>query len=41
MDISKKFLFVNADNTSGEYDGSKLFPVSSLQGNSGIKPATA
>ena len=32
MDISKKFLFVNADNTSGEYDGSKLFPVSSLQG---------
>lgn len=32
MDTSKKFLFVNPDNTAGEYDSSKLFPVSSLQG---------
>tara|TARA_A100001201_G_scaffold141478_1_gene137045 strand:- start:318 stop:653 length:336 start_codon:yes stop_codon:yes gene_type:complete len=32
MDTSKKFLFVNPDNTADEYDGSKLFPVSSLQG---------
>jgi len=32
MDTSKKFLFVNPDNTAGEFDSSKLFPVSSLQG---------
>ena len=32
MDINKKFLFVNPDNTAAEYDGSKTFPVSSLQG---------
>jgi len=32
MDTSKKFLFVNPDTTAGEYDSSKLFPVSSLQG---------
>ena len=32
MDTSKKFLFVNPDNTAGEFDASKLFPVSSLQG---------
>lgn len=32
MDTSKKFLFVNPDNTAGEFDSSKLFPISSLQG---------
>ena len=32
MDLSKKFLFVNPDNTAGEFDSSKMFPVSSLQG---------
>lgn len=32
MDLSKKFLFVNPDDTAGEFDSSKMFPVSSLQG---------
>ena len=32
MDTTKKFLFVNPDNTAGEYDGSKMFSVASLQG---------
>lgn len=32
MDTSKKFLFVNPDDTAGEFDSSKMFPVSSLQG---------
>ena len=32
MDTNKKFLFINKDETSGEYDGARMFPVSSLQG---------
>ena len=32
MDTTKKFLYVNPDNTAGEFDGSRMFPVSSLIG---------
>lgn len=32
MDTTKKFLYVNPDNTPGEFDTSRMFPVSSLTG---------
>lgn len=32
MDTTKKFLYVNPDNTAGEFDTSRMFPVSSLNG---------
>ena len=32
MDTTKKFLYINPDNTSGEFDSSKCYPVSSLHG---------
>ena len=31
MDLHKKFIYVNPDDTSGEVDNSRLFPVSSLR----------
>ena len=30
MDLTKKYIYVNPDDTAGEVDGSRLFPVSSL-----------
>ena len=36
MDLNKKFLVVNPDNTAGEYDTSKTFAVSRLQGIQGL-----
>tara|TARA_R110002020_G_scaffold141848_2_gene313642 strand:+ start:426 stop:1355 length:930 start_codon:yes stop_codon:yes gene_type:complete len=31
MDTSKKFLYINPDDTAGEVDGSRLIPVSSIE----------
>ena len=31
MDLSKKYLYINPDDTSGEVDSSRLYPVSSLE----------
>ena len=41
MDLTKKYIYVNPDDTAGEVDGSRLFPVSSLNRFQTVGDATS
>ena len=41
MDLTKKYIYINPDDTAGEVDDSRLFPLSSLNRFGSVLDATS